>query len=61
MTTAFEYKILRYELGWRGFDYAGMERHLSDLGAEGWEAVNTLQPSIGATATDIVVLLKRVR
>lgn len=61
MTTAFEHRIVRFELGWRGFDYADVERRLSELGAEGWEAVSTLQPSIGAAATDIVVLLKRVR
>lgn len=61
MTTAFEHKIVRFELGWKGFDYTGIERHLSDLGAEGWEAVSTMQPSIGAAATDIVVLLKRPR
>ncbi|MCX6464237.1 MAG: hypothetical protein NTW05_11695 [Pseudonocardiales bacterium] len=61
MTTAFEHRIVRFELGWAGFDYAGIERRLSDLGAEGWEAVSTLQPSIGAAATEIVVLLKRTR
>lgn len=61
MSTAFEHKIVRFEMGWKGFDYAGIERHLSDLGAEGWETVSTLQPSIGAAATDIVVVLKRIR
>jgi hypothetical protein len=61
VTTAFEHKIVRFEMGWKGFDHPGLERHLSDLGAEGWEAVSTLQPSIGAAATDIVVLLKRIR
>lgn len=61
MTTAFEHRIVRFEMGWRGFDYAGLERQLSDLGAEGWEVVSTLQPLIGAAATDIVILLKRVR
>jgi hypothetical protein len=48
-------------MGWKGFDHAGAERHPSDLGAEGWEAVSTLQPLIGAAATDVVVLLERVR
>ena len=58
MTNAFEHKIVKYELGWKGFDHAEIERH---LGAQGWETVSTLQPSIGAAATDIVVLLKRPR
>ncbi len=61
MTTAFEHKIVQFGLGWKGFDYAEIERHLSELGAQGWEAVSTMQPSIGAAATDIVVLLKRPR
>ncbi len=61
MTAAFEHKIVTYGMGWKGFDYAEIERQLSDLGAQGWEAVSTLQPSIGAAATDIVVLLKRPR
>lgn len=38
-----------------------MERRLNELGHEGWEAVSTLQPSVGAAATDILVLLKRAR
>ena len=59
MTQTFEHKIVRFELGWKGFDYAGIENHLSDLGAQGWEAVSTLQPSVGTATTDIVVLLKR--
>lgn len=61
MTTTFEHKLVRFELGWKGFDYDGIERRLGELGAEGWEAVSTLQPSLGAAATDIVVLLKRTR
>lgn len=61
VTTAFEHKIVKYELGWKGFDYAEMERHLDELGRQGWEAVSTIQPSLGSAATDIVVLLKRSR
>ena len=41
-----------------GFDHEGMERRLNDLGREGWEAVSSLQPSIGAAPTDILVLLR---
>jgi hypothetical protein len=38
-----------------------MERQLNHLGSQGWEAVSSLQPSIGAAATNILVLLKRAR
>jgi hypothetical protein len=61
MTKVFEHRILKFELGWKGFDRDEMERQLNDLGREGWEAVSSLQPSIGAAATDILVLLKRAR
>lgn len=61
MTKAFEHKIVKFELGWKGFDHDEMERQLNDLGRQGWEAVSSVQPSIGAAATDILVLLKRVR
>jgi hypothetical protein len=26
MTTRWEYKVLTFQLGWKGFDYAAMER-----------------------------------
>lgn len=61
MTKAFEHKIVKFELGWKGFDHDEMESQLNDLGRQGWEAVSSLQPSIGAAATDILVLLKRAR
>jgi hypothetical protein len=61
MIKAFEHKIVKFELGWTGFDHDEMERQLNDLGRQGWEAVSSVQPSIGAAATDILVLLKRVR
>ena len=57
----FEHKIVTYQLGWKGFDYAEMEGQLSELGSQGWEAVSVVQPSLGTAATDIVVLLKRSR
>jgi Domain of unknown function (DUF4177) len=61
MTTAFEHKIVTFGLGWKGFDHDEMERQLDELGRQGWEAVSSLQPSVGATPTDILVLLKRAR
>jgi hypothetical protein len=61
MTKVFEHKIVKFELGWKGFDHDEMERQLNDLGSQGWEAVSSVQPSIGAAPTDIVVLLKRAR
>lgn len=61
MTTVFEHRIVKFSLGWKGFDHEEMERRLNDLGREGWEAVSSLQPSIGAAPTDILVLLKRAQ
>jgi hypothetical protein len=61
MTKVFEHRIVKFELGWKGFDHDEMERQLNDLGRQGWEAVSSLQPSIGAAPTDILVLLKRAR
>ncbi|WP_224390097.1 hypothetical protein [Pseudonocardia sp. ICBG1293] len=51
--------MLRYELGWKGYDYARIKADLNELGREGWEAVGSLTPSIGTGPQDIVVLLKR--
>ncbi|GAA0896326.1 DUF4177 domain-containing protein [Pseudonocardia zijingensis] len=61
MTRAFEHKIVKFELGWKGFDHEEMERQLDELGRQGWEAVSSLQPHVGTAATDILVLLKRAR
>jgi hypothetical protein len=61
MTKIFEHKIVTFGLGWKGFDHDEMERQLNELGRQGWEAVSSLQPSVGAAPTDILVLLKRAR
>jgi hypothetical protein len=39
MTKVFDHKIVKFELGWKGFDHEDMERQLKDLGSQGWEAV----------------------
>ncbi len=58
----FEHKVLKYKLGWKGFDYPGMEKELNELGAQGWEAVGTIVPAVGAGQTiEIGVILKRAR
>ncbi|MBW0101191.1 DUF4177 domain-containing protein [Pseudonocardia sp. KRD291] len=59
MAATFEHKVLNYALGWKGFDYSKIESELNDLGGQGWEVVGTVQPSVGAAPTDIVVFLKR--
>jgi hypothetical protein len=61
MTAVFEHRIVTFGLGWKGFDHDEMERQLNELGRQGWEAVTSLQPSVGAAPTDILVLLKRAR
>ncbi|MBP2479419.1 hypothetical protein JOF53_008291 [Crossiella equi] len=62
MATAFEHKVLTYKLGWKGFDYSGMENDLNELGAQGWETVSTIVPSVGAgQSIEIGVILKRAR
>ncbi|WP_226366427.1 DUF4177 domain-containing protein [Pseudonocardia sp. ICBG162] len=58
----FDHKLLKYKLGWKGFDYAGMEKELNELGTQGWEAVGTLVPSSGnGQALEVVVIMKRAR
>lgn len=59
MNARWEHKVLTYELGWKGYDYARIEQDLNELGREGWEAIDTIQPNIGSAATTIVVILKR--
>jgi hypothetical protein len=60
MSTRFEHKVVRFGWGWKGFDYAAMEQELNALGAQGWETVGTLVPSVGAgQSTEIAVVLKR--
>ncbi|MET0191087.1 MAG: DUF4177 domain-containing protein [Pseudonocardia sediminis] len=62
MATTFEHKLMKYDQKWKGFDYGAIERDLVDLGAEGWEVVSTIVPSMGSGhTTEIAVLLKRTR
>lgn len=58
----FEHRILKFAWGWKGFDYAAMETEINELGAQGWEAVGTIVPSVGAgQSTEIAIVLKRTR
>ena len=60
MTTQWEYKMLDYKLGWKGFTFEQMEADLNDLGREGWEALTTVSPTYGqGQSINIAVLLKR--
>lgn len=60
MSTAWEYKLQTYSLGWKGFKYDRIEQDLNDLGQQGWETVSTLAPSYGQGQTiDLTVILKR--
>jgi hypothetical protein len=60
VTGRFEYKVLTYKLGWKGFKYEQIEQDLNELGSQGWEAVSTLAPSFGqGQALDLAVIVKR--
>lgn len=61
MNPQWEHKVLTYDLGWKGYDYDKIEQDLNELGRQGWEALDTISPSIGSAATTIVVILKRAR
>ena len=62
MDGTFEYKIVKHSLGWKGFKYDAIEEELNALGAEGWEAVDTLAPGMGAAGSlELVILMKRAR
>ena len=56
MNTRWEHKVLKYKLGWKGFDYEQIEQELDELGRQGWEALGTVAPSY---SQDLVVILKR--
>jgi len=58
MNEQWEYKVLTYKPGWKGFDYEQMEQDLGELGRQGWEAVGTAAPSY---SQDLVVILKKAR
>ncbi|MEU6698647.1 DUF4177 domain-containing protein [Pseudonocardia sp. NPDC046786] len=58
----FEHKVLKFTWGWKGFDYAKIEQELNELGAQGWEAVGTIVPSVGAgQSIEIGIIVKRER
>lgn len=59
MNAQWEYKVLTYDLGWKGFDYDRIEQDLSELGRQGWEALDTIAPNIGSGAIKIAVILKK--
>lgn len=60
MSAHWEYKVLTYDLKWKGFDYDQIEKDLNELGRRGWEAFTTLAPGIGAGhVNEITVMLKR--
>ena len=61
MNAQWEHKVLTYDLGWKGYDYDRIEQDLNELGRQGWEAIDTINPNIGSAATTIVVILKRAR
>lgn len=60
MNTQWEYKVLTYKLGWKGFDYPQIEQDLNDLGRQGWEALGTLAPSYGSgQAIELAIIVKK--
>jgi hypothetical protein len=57
-----EHKVLKFTWGWKGFDYAAMEKELNELGVHGWQAVGTIVPSVGAgQSVEIGIIVKRSR
>ncbi len=62
MTAQWEYKALKYEWGWKGFDYDQVEQDLNEHGRQGWEALDTIAPSVGSgQVIELIVILKRAR
>lgn len=59
-TSAWEYKVLTFKLGWRGFKYEEIEETLNEWGRDGWEMLNSIAPSFGSgQAMEVAVILKR--
>jgi hypothetical protein len=62
MSSMAEYEVLRFQTGWRGFDYSKIKNELNSLGNQGWRVVGTHDVSPGGNvATEIVILLERLR
>jgi hypothetical protein len=60
MSAQWEYKVIRYKLRLKGFDYDQLERDLNELGRDGWDAISTIAPSYGqGQAIEIAVILKK--
>lgn len=60
MAAQWEYKVVVHKFGWKGFKYEQIEKDLTELGRDGWEAVSTVSPSVGqGQAMDLATLLKR--
>ncbi|MEJ2866313.1 DUF4177 domain-containing protein [Actinomycetospora sp. OC33-EN08] len=58
--SGYEYKVLTYKLGWKGFKYDQIEQDLNELGRQGWDTVSTLAPTYGQGQTlDVGIILKR--
>lgn len=62
MNAQWEHKVLKYKLGWKGFDYEQIEQDLNELGRQGWEALDTIAPGVGSgQAIELVIVLKKAR
>jgi hypothetical protein len=60
MATAWENKVLTYKFGWKGFDWSEIQDELNQYGAEGWEVVDTIAPSLGNGQTlEVAIVIKR--
>ena len=60
MASTFEYEVLRYQIGWKGFDYKKIKEQLNELGSQGWRVVGNHDANISAgVASEMVVLLER--
>lgn len=60
MRAPWEYKISTWKLGWKGFDYATIERDMNEMGRQGWEVISTVAPSYGAgQAIEFAVVARR--
>lgn len=62
VATQWEYKVVTYKFGWKGFKYDEIENDLNELGRDGWEMLSTVAPSFGSgQAMEVAVILKRAR
>lgn len=60
--SGYEYEVLTFRTGWKGFDYAKIKDQLNELGSQGWRIAGSHDSSVGGGAgTDIVIILERAR